>query len=120
MSLPLYLLWRLYFSLAAFLRDWYLDSFKWTAHRALSILEELDKTLALKISLRHLFQPLYGDRTIIGYVMGFFWRLWRIVVASLIYLVIIALVSVIYFLWLSLPIYLLFKTIEPWLPTKIL
>lgn len=120
MALPLYVLWRLYFSIVYFLKDWYLDSFKWAIHRLFGVLEKLDKTFALKITVRHFFEPLYGDRTFVGYVMGFLWRTLRVQLAVFIYLVIVAGFFVIYLVWISIPPYLLYKIFESWLPLKIL
>ncbi len=119
MNLPLYLLWRFSFSVVSFLEDWYLDSFKWTSYRVFNLLEGLDKTFALKITLRHFVEPLYGDRNLIGYFMGIVWRSLRVAVALALYLLIVVVCLSVYLVWLALPPYLLFKTLTAWLSAKI-
>lgn len=77
----------------------------------LELFEELDKAFALKINTRNLFKPLYRDKSIIGYIMGFILRSFRIFIASILYLFIFSASVVLYAMWLAIPIYLIYKVL---------
>lgn len=104
-----YLFQRFFYRIFEFLRHWYVKSLFIYSHRVINFLERLDKTLALKVTLRHLFQPLYKDYSFIGYVLGFLFRAMRVVSAGLVYLVIIALALFFYVIWLLAPIFIIYK-----------
>lgn len=104
-----YLLRRFLYRIFEFLRHWYAKSLFLYSHWFFNFLERLDKFFALKVTLHHLFQPLYKDYSLIGYVLGFFFRLGRIAVSSLSYLVIIILAILFYLLWLVAPIFIVYR-----------
>lgn len=78
------------------------------SHTAIRMLESLDRTLALRITLRHFFEPLYGDRTTIGYTLGIPFRLARVLIALALYLFILALALFVFVLWALLPFFIFF------------
>src|SRR3989344_1866218 len=92
-----------------FFRHWYINAFLYISRKILGLLERLDRGFALKITARNFFRPLYQDYTVIGYVMGFFFRFWRVLIASLIYGVVIFLGAIVYFAWAAFPIYIFYK-----------
>lgn len=108
---PLYLIVRLTEQLLAFFRHWYWDSFiaanKWVR----ALLARIDRRIALRITLRNLFQPLYQDYTALGYTLGFIFRSVRIALGAALYAVLITAALALYALWLSLPLFLLYKLI---------
>ena len=59
----------------------------------------LDRTFAWKITFQNLFQPLYKDYTIVGYILGFTFRVTRLVVASVVYGVLFVVSVGIYLVW---------------------
>lgn len=77
-----------------------------------NLFEELDKGFALKINFRNLFKPLYQDRNIIGYVLGFLFRGTRILLALAAYFTIFSITASLYVLWLLLPIFFAYKAIQ--------
>jgi hypothetical protein len=107
----LYLFNRFTFRLKEFLRHWYINSFFVYSQFIVFQLEKLDRFFAFKITWRHLFQPLYQDRTILGYILGFIFRLQRLFVGGLFYLVIIGVAAGLYLVWLAFPIYIIYKII---------
>jgi len=110
MSYPLvYLINRFRYRLVEFLKHWYVNAFLIISHRTVSFLERLDRTLALKITFRNFFRPLYQDYTLLGYLLGFFFRFWRILFASLVYLVVIIVALFIYAGWAAMPVYIIYK-----------
>lgn len=77
--------------------------------RLLNVLEKLDKIFAIRITIRHWLKPLYQDRTIVGYVLGFIFRSLRILLAAFFYILIFLIGCLIYFLWALLPLFLIYK-----------
>lgn len=104
-----YLTQRFFYRLIEFLRHWYVKSVRIYSHFVLNQLERLDYRLAWKITLKNLFQPLYKDYSVIGYILGFLFRSFRLLFASFIYAAIFSVAAVFYLLWLSVPIFLVYK-----------
>ena len=104
-----YLLGRLVFRVFEFLEHWYWGSFRVAGGKLIDLFEKWDKFFALKITLRHWLQPLYQDRTMIGYILGPIFRTGRIIVAASVYLLAAALAALIYFIWLIIPPYIVYK-----------
>lgn len=104
-----YLASRFIGSILEFLEHWYWGSFQAAGGKFMGLLRDWDKVLALKITVRHWHEPLYQDRTFIGYVLGPIFRTGRIVVALIAYLAVTALAALLYALWLLIPPYIVYK-----------
>jgi hypothetical protein len=65
--------------------------------------------LAFKITLKHLFEPLYQDRSFIGYVLGFIFRSGRLIAGALFYFILLAFAAAVYLIWLAVPVFIIFK-----------
>jgi hypothetical protein len=111
MTLIPYLFIRFFYRLKEFLRHWYFDSFRLYSNFVISLLEKLDRRLAFKVTLQHLFQPLYQDQTTIGFILGFFFRSARLIVGGFIYLIMAFIAVLVYLAWLAVPLYLIFQII---------
>lgn len=111
MSVAIYLLHGLLYRAADFFRRWYIKSFPVYFHIVISILERLDTTFALKITLHHLFAPLYQDRSVLGYILGFIFRSLRILSASFVYVILVVFFILVYIAWLAVPAILLYQVI---------
>jgi len=109
MTAVIYLFNRFFYRIFEFLEHWYRGSFRVYSHFFISLLEKLDRTFAFKITLRNIFQPLYSDRSFIGYILGFFFRSGRLFISGILYLIIIVLAIFIYLAWLLVPIYIIYK-----------
>lgn len=105
----IYLFDRFIYRISHFIRHWYVDSFFSYSHFVISRLEDIDQTIALKITWRNLFQPLYQERNIIGYVLGFIFRSIRLVLGGAIYGAIIIISAALFLVWVSIPPYILLK-----------
>lgn len=112
LALPLYLLNRAVFRIKELLRHWYVNGFFIYSHYIISLLEKIDRVLAFKITLRYILHPLYGDRTILGYILGFIFRSGRIIIGGIIYAAIIALAVAVFILWLAIPVFIVYKIIS--------
>ncbi|MEK9154635.1 MAG: hypothetical protein AAB596_00975 [Patescibacteria group bacterium] len=109
MKLISYLFKHFFYRIKEFFRHWYIKSFFIYSNFVVSLLERLDRFFALKITFRFIFQPLYSDRSVIGYILGFIFRLARLIIASMVYLSVILIAVFLYLVWLTIPIYLIIK-----------
>lgn len=105
---PLYLLNRLFFRLSDFFHHWHGDGSRAILQAFLRHFENLDRTFAFKITLRHFWQPLYGDYSIVGRILGFFFRTFRLLLGGIVYLFFAAVMLPIYVAWLAIPFAILF------------
>lgn len=104
----LYVATRFLNRVVQFIHDWYIGGFNTLAHRAITIFGRLDRFLALRVTLHHMFEPLYQDRSVAGRVLGLCFRSVRVVIALLIYGVIAAIFLAIYILWAAVPLILIY------------
>lgn len=95
---------QLLFRVFNFLYRWYVGSFLRIYHVSISLLEALDRSIALRVSAKHLFVPMFGDKTVSGYILGFIFRFLRIVIGVVAYLAIILVSLAIYIAWAAFPI----------------
>lgn len=100
---------RFVFRISSFIRHWYLGGFKIFSHFFISTLERMDRFFALKISLRHFFDPLYQDATIIGKVLGPFFRFFRIILGGVMYAFLFIFVAIGFLFWAAIPFILVFE-----------
>ncbi len=108
----LYLIARFWARLSGFLIDWYLGGFKVFIHAALNAFEKLDQVFALKVTLRYMFRPLYQDRSVIGYALGFFFRAIRALTGALVYAALWLVFTAAYIAWAATPLGLIYLTIR--------
>ncbi len=104
-----YLFDRFIYRISHFMRHWYVDSFFSYSHFVISRLEDMDQTIALKVTWRNLFQPLYQEHNIIGYVLGFIFRSTRLIMGGVVYAAIIIVASAVFLVWAGIPPYILLK-----------
>lgn len=107
-----YLVSRFFWRIADFFHHWYFHGSKNIAYYFVGILEKADRTLALKITLRHFFEPLYQDYSVIGRILGVIFRSSRILIGLVAYIVLGFLGLVLYLAWLALPVFLIFGIVK--------
>ena len=108
-----YLMVRLFDALWSVLRHWYGDGFVAIIAWVVNTLEGLDQRLALRVTVRYFFKPLYQDYTAVGYVFGFIFRSIRILLAILVYAVVVGLAAAAYTIWAFLPPYIIYTGLPP-------
>ncbi len=108
----LYLVTRFFNRLVQFLRHWYVDSFMVLSHLAVNTFEFLDRSFALRVTLRHIFEPLYQDRTVAGHILGFIFRLARIILGLAVYAALLIVFVAAYVLWAVALIVLIYIVIK--------
>ncbi len=107
----LYLSGRLVFRVGDFFHHWYVDGTKRFAHATISFFAQLDRTLALRMTAWHFSEPLYGDYTVIGHIMGFLFRFFRVLVGLAVYACVSVIVVLAAIVWLFLPPILFFYAV---------
>lgn len=90
-----------------FVYDWYVGGFRVIGGTLVSVLESLDRTWAFRITLRNLFKPLYQDQSFLGVMLGFIFRLGRLLCAGCIYAALAILCAIIYVGWAVVPLYII-------------
>ncbi len=108
-SASAYLFRRFFYRIIEFLRHWYVESVRIYFNFVLNQLQAIDYSFAWKITLKNLFKPLYKDYSVIGYVLGFIFRVLRLFVSTIIYGFIFVFAAAVYVAWLALPVFLIFK-----------
>jgi hypothetical protein len=103
MHLLAYIGEKFLFRIYSFLYRWYIGSFLQISHTAIVALSQVDRKIAIKVSAKHLFVPMYGDRTITGHILGFIFRLIRIAIGLVAYTLVTLLAIAIYIAWAALP-----------------
>lgn len=116
---PVYILSRLFFRAKDFFHHWYVDASRLFFHRFISYLENLDRTLAFRMTLKHLFEPLYKDYTIMGRILGPIFRFGRVLVGFVAYVFVGAIFLIFYLVWLLLPVALLAAIFNPEIFSKL-
>ncbi|MDO8601644.1 MAG: hypothetical protein Q7R62_00720 [bacterium] len=103
-----YLLGRTVYRIKLFFSDWYIGGFRFVSRRTIDLLESLDRTWALAITFKNIFQPLYQDHTFTGRILGFIFRSIRIVIGIGLYVLIIVAAVIIYAIIAITPLYILY------------
>ena len=104
----IYILNRFIYRLGDFFHNWYIHGSRNFTHRFVSVLEEIDRTVALKVTLRYFFQPLYKDYTVVGRILGVIFRSGRVLIGFAVYAALTVVFLLIYGVWLVLPPAILF------------
>ncbi len=92
-----------------FFKHWYLDGFFAVVRTVARALGALEKSLALKVNLYFFFEPLYQERNIYGYVIGFLYRSLKLLLGGFLYAVIVVVGVAAYLLWAAIPAYILYR-----------
>jgi tryptophan-rich sensory protein len=109
---PIYLLNRFFYRLYDFFHHWYVDGSRWFGRRAMAAFTKLDRTFAVKVTLEHLFEPLYKDYTVMGRILGAIFRTLRVLVGFVVYAIVAVAILSVYIAWLAIPAYVVWRIIK--------
>src|SRR3990167_2139634 len=104
-----YVVQRLFSRVGDFFHHWYVDGSRGFFHAFITFLERLDRTFAVRITMRYFFSPLYKDYTAPGRILGVVFRSGRIVIGLAVYAAAACVFLVLYGAWLVLPALLIFS-----------
>lgn len=107
----IYIVQRTLAEIAEFFSHWYIGGYRATSRRLIDFLEQLDHTIAFRITLRYFGTPLFQDRTAVGYILGFFFRTFRLIFGGLLYFFVIVIVLLVYIVWAGIPAYILYRLV---------
>lgn len=103
-----YLAHRFAYRFTDFFRHWYIDGSRAFGRRFMATLTTADQSFAVAITLRHFFEPLYKDYTLIGRVMGIVFRAIRVAIGAVCYLILALVFAAVYLAWIAIPAAILF------------
>ncbi len=112
MTAPIYFLNFFLIKIYDFFRHWYVGGFSAWVNATVGLLERFDRRLALRITVRHLFSPLYQEWNLAGFILGFIFRSIRAIAAVSLYGLVILASFILYVAWATLPVYFIYKIIK--------
>ena len=98
-----YLARRFIYRFLDFFHHWYIDGSRVIGRHFMVAITAADQSFAVAITLRHFFEPLYKDYTIIGRILGVIFRTGRVLMGGLVYFVASILFAIFYLAWLAIP-----------------
>lgn len=82
---------------------WYVQSSKDFWNREINFMKGIERDIGVMINLKLIFQPIFGDYSYMGRIIGPIFRLGRVSVGAAIICVSIFVVILIYLIWIILP-----------------
>ena len=86
-----------------FFKFWYIEGSNSFWEKSFFILKDFESEVAVIPTFYNLFSPLYQDYSIMGRFIGPVFRIFRIIFGLALYVILIALISVCYLIWMALP-----------------
>ena len=86
-----------------FLWFWYVQSSKDFWYREIAFLKQIERDIGVMINLKLITQPIFGDYSYMGRIIGPVFRLGRVLVGTIIMIVSIVVIILIYIIWIILP-----------------
>jgi hypothetical protein len=103
-----YLARRLLYRFLDFFHHWYIDGSRAFGRSFMATLTAADRSFAVAITLRHFFEPLYRDYSIIGRILGVVFRSARVVIGGVCYFFLALAFALAYVIWLAIPAIIIF------------
>ncbi len=103
-----YLIQRFFYRIFDFFHHWYIDGSRAFAQRFMETIAAADRSFALKVTLRHFFEPLYKDYTIIGRILGVVFRTFRVAIGALVYAFLAVVFLFAYLVWIVIPVLIIY------------
>ena len=103
-----YLAWRFLYHFLDFFHHWYADGTRAFGRHFMMMLTAADRSFAVAITLRHFFEPLYKDYSIIGRILGIIFRSARVAIGCVCYFFLALAFALAYVIWLAIPAAIIF------------
>ncbi len=103
---------RFFYRVLDFFHHWYIDGSRLIGRQFMAAMTAADQSLAVAITLRHFFEPLYKDYSVIGRILGIVFRTFRILIGGIFYLFLVLLFAFAYVVWLAIPVIILSYVIK--------
>jgi len=103
-----YLARRFAYRFVDFFHHWYVDGSRAIGRQLMTTLTAADQSFAVAITLRHFFEPLYKDYSIVGRIIGIVFRFMRVIFGGICYAFVAAGFAIAYLIWLLIPAVIIF------------
>jgi len=110
-TVPTYIVVRFVGRLFGFLDHWYRGGTRFFWNQLGDTISSFEGIFAVVLTVRHLFEPLYQDKTVMGYILGFIFRTLRASIGLVVYAFTTVVVFTFYLLWLALPAFAIYKVL---------
>lgn len=98
-----YLVQRAVFRVVEFFRHWYVGGTEAFIRRFTAAVRSVEAIVAVQVTLRFFFQPLFRDYTVVGRIIGPIFRLGRLAIGVVVYAVLFAMFFAAYVVWIAFP-----------------
>jgi hypothetical protein len=98
-----------------FFSHWYIGGIGAIRRRMSATFRLLERSLALRLTFKHFFEPLYGDYSLVGRIVGPIFRVLRMFFAAALYLFLFACFLIFALAWALLPPFLIINITYPFL-----
>lgn len=95
-----------------FFVHWYWHGALFAYGTVRKMLRWLDHVFGLRVNARFLFHPLYQERNVTGYLLGFIFRSLRLILGVLVGAVLCVCAVVVFVLWVGIPVYILVRVVQ--------
>ncbi len=99
-----YLIQRFCIQIGQFFIHWYGNGTRNFLKFFYDIVSGLDQIFAVRLMALHITEPLYGDYSVIGRLIGPIFRILRMSIGALLYLVVAVAVGALYLVWIAIPV----------------
>jgi len=109
---PIYIVVRFVYRVFDFFHHWYVDGTRAFLRFAMRALQNLNRTFAIFVTLKHFFEPLYKDYSIPGRVWGVVFRAGRVFLGVFFTACFGTIFILAYALWALLPVLAVFFSLH--------
>jgi hypothetical protein len=102
-----YLARRFFYRFLDFFHHWYVDGSRVIGRHFMATLTAADQSFAVAITLRHFFEPLYKDYSVIGRILGFVFRTIRVIIGGVLYIILALVYALVYLVWIGTPAFII-------------
>lgn len=103
-----YLAQRFLYRILDFFHHWYIDGSRAFGRRFMAMIASADRSIALRVTVRHFFEPLYKDYSFVGRILGVIFRTFRIAIGLVVYCFFAVIFLIAYAIWLIIPLLTLY------------
>jgi hypothetical protein len=107
-----YLVHRFFYRIFDFFYHWYYSGSRAIAYKFMATIADIDKSIAIKVTLQHFFEPLYKDYSIIGHILGIVFRAGRVLIGLLVYIAVTIIFLIFFLSWIIIPPMIIFYLIK--------
>jgi hypothetical protein len=109
----IYIVQQFFLRIYDFFYHWYVEGVGFLWRRFQFISGSMEQSFAIRVTARHLFEPLYKDYSVIGHILGPIFRIGRVIIGGFFYLLIAGVFFVLIAIWVSIPLFIIANIIHP-------